>query len=77
MAAIRLIVESIVYSKDLGTAEYVQRTEATCLLFLSLTTWSLKERTAGFSPLEESNATITARKTSQSLRKSLCRLAQL
>jgi hypothetical protein len=44
MAAIRLIVESVVYSKDLGTAEYVQRTEATCLLFLSLTTWSLKER---------------------------------
>jgi hypothetical protein len=35
MAAIRLIVESIVYSKDLGTAEYVQRTEAICFLFLS------------------------------------------
>jgi hypothetical protein len=77
MAAIRLIVESIIYPKDLGTAEYVQRAEVTCLLFLSLTTWSLKERTAGFNPLEESNATITASKTSQSLRKSLYLLAQL
>jgi hypothetical protein len=36
-----------------------------------------ERKNAGFSPLEESNATITARKTSQSVRKSLRRLAQL